>query len=57
MGSFSWLRADNLTEFGNIYYGCTFKVLIPKEHGGGFLKGTYMDYGRIEAENGETYDI
>lgn len=45
MGSFSWLKADNLTKYGNIYEGCLFKCLIPKEFGGGFIKDRYQDYG------------
>ena len=47
MGSFSWLRADRLTKVSNIYYGCPFKCLIPKEFGGGFVKDHYQDYGDL----------
>ena len=31
MGSFSWNKADKLTQIENISYGCRFKFLIPKE--------------------------
>ena len=34
MGSFSWNKADNLTQIENIRIGTTFKFLIPKEFGG-----------------------
>ena len=35
IGSFSWLKADDLTKVANIAYGHPFKFLIPKEFGGG----------------------
>ena len=58
MGSFSWNRADNLGEIENIYAGCPFKMLIPKEFGGGFIKDNYQDYGRITDHNtGKTCDM
>jgi hypothetical protein len=59
MGSFSWLKADNLTKVNNIAYGKPFKFLIPKEFGGGFIKDTYQDYGYLgQKENGEPkYDM
>jgi len=47
MGSFSWLKADNLTKIVNIAYGAPFKCLIPKEFGGGFIKDYYQDYGYL----------
>lgn len=43
MGSFSWLKTDNLTKVANIQYGKSFKFLIPKEFGGGFIKDIYQD--------------
>ena len=55
MGSFSWMRADRLTKVGNIYDGCPFKCLIPKEFGGGFIKDHYQDYGYLGAD--EKYDM
>lgn len=62
MGSFSWLKADNLTKVANIVPGSIFKLLIPKEYGGGFIKAIYQDYGRItlasDGVNGiEKYDM
>ncbi|MDD4779181.1 MAG: hypothetical protein PHT02_01065 [Tissierellia bacterium] len=59
MGSFSWLKADNLTKVSNVAYGKSFKFLIPKEFGGGFIKDTYQDYGYLgQKENGEPkYDM
>lgn len=47
MGSFSWLKADNLTQTANVVYGKPFKFLIPKEFGGGFIKDYYQDYGYL----------
>ena len=47
MGSFSWTKADELTAIENIAYGTSFKFLIPKEFGGGFIKDQYQDYGYL----------
>jgi len=59
MGSFSWNKADELTNIENISYGSVFKFLIPKEFGGGYIKDTYQDYGFLGTkENGEPkYDM
>ena len=59
MGSFSWLKADELTQIRNIAYGKPFKCLIPKEFGGGFIKDHYQDYGYLGTkENGNPkYDM
>lgn len=59
MGSFSWLKADDLTNVANVAYGQPFKFLIPKEFGGGFIKDKYQDYGYLgQKENGEPkYDM
>lgn len=59
MGSFSWNKADNLTAIENIACGTSFKFLIPKEFGGGFIKDEYQDYGYLGIkENGEPkYDM
>jgi len=59
MGSFSWNKADKLTAIENIAYGSSFKFLIPKEFGGGFIKDKYQDYGYLDRrENGEPkYDM
>lgn len=47
MGSFSWLRADKTTKRKNLTDGDVYKILIPKEFGGGFIKDTYYDYGIV----------
>ena len=47
MGSFSWLRADKTTKRKNLTEGDRYKILIPKEFGGGFIKDTYYDYGYV----------
>jgi len=59
MGSFSWNKADKLTAIENIACGTSFKFLIPKEVGGGFIKATYQDYGKLGTkDNGEPkYDM
>ena len=59
MGSFSWLKADNLTQTANVVYGKPFKFLIPKEFGGGFIEDVYQDYGYLGTkENGSPkYDM
>jgi len=59
MGSFSWMKADGLTKVANIAYDTSFKFLIPKEFGGGFIKDTYQDYGYLgKKENGHPkYDM
>lgn len=59
MGSFSWNKADTLTNIENVAYGTSFKFLIPKEFGGGFIKDKYQDYGYLGTkENGEPkYDM
>ena len=60
MGSFSWLKADNLTNVANIVYGEPFKFLIPKEFGGGFIIDNYRDYGdlgRSSDDENSSYDM
>lgn len=59
MGSFSWLKADDLTDIENIVYGSSFKFLIPKEFGGGFIKDQYQDYGYLGRKEDGTpkYDM
>lgn len=59
MGSFSWNKADELTNIENVAYGTSFKFLIPQEFGGGFIKDEYQDYGDLgNKENGEPkYDM
>lgn len=59
MGSFSWNKADKLTAIENVAYCSSFKFLIPKEFGGGFIEDKYQDYGYLGTkENGEPkYDM
>ena len=58
MGSFSWNKADKLTNVENIAGGKPFKFLIPKEFGGGFIKDEYQDYGYLGTKDGEPkYDM
>lgn len=47
MGSFSWLRADKTTKRKNLINGDVYKILIPKEFGGGYIKDIYYDYGYV----------
>jgi hypothetical protein len=55
MGSFSWLRADNCTKRHNISLGDSYKILIPQEFGGGYIKDKYYDYGYINYEDCAVY--
>ncbi len=62
MGSFSWLRADKITKRNNLTNGDSYKILIPQEFGGGYIKDTYYDYGHVfyyneEKENADLYGI
>lgn len=59
MGSFSWNKADKLTAIENVAYGSSFKFLIPKEFGGGFIKDEYQDYAYLGTkDDGEPkYDM
>lgn len=58
MGSFSWNRADNLGKYENISVGQPFKLLIPKEFGGGFIQDSYRGYGEIyDSKTNKLYDI
>lgn len=55
MGSFSWNKADSLTNIENVAYGSPFKFLIPKEFGGGFIQDKYQDYGYLGIkDNGDS---
>lgn len=47
MGCFSWMRADKTTKRSNIADGDSYKILIPKEFGGGFIKDRYQGYGQV----------
>lgn len=62
MGGFSWMRADRTTKRSNLTNGDRYKILIPKEFGGGFIKDTYYDYGYVfeyddTKENADLYGI
>lgn len=62
MGSFSWERADQTTKRRNLTDGDVYKILIPEEFGGGFIKDTYYDYGNVfeyddTRENADLYGI
>ena len=59
MGSFSWIKADNLGKIANIACGKPFKMLIPKEFGGGFIKDVYQDYGYLgyKEDGSPKYDM
>ena len=56
MGSFSWNKADKLTAIENVAYGTSFKFLIPKEFGGGYIKDRYQDYGYL-SDGRNRYDM
>lgn len=47
MGSFSFTKADRLTKVANIVEDKPFKMLIPQEFGGGYIKDHYQGYGLI----------
>lgn len=47
MGSFSWTRADRTTARKNLTSGDVYKILIPREFGGGFIVDIYYDYGKV----------
>ena len=61
MGCFSWTYANRDTEVANIMDGNYYKMLIPKEYGGGAIKDSYRGYGRIgrvkENNQIELYDM
>lgn len=57
MGSFSWLRADKTTKRNNLTEGDRYKILIPQEFGGGFIKDTYFDYGYVFYDTDHEADL
>jgi hypothetical protein len=57
MGSFSWLRADKTTKRNNLTDGDVYKILIPQEFGGGFIKDTYFDYGYVFYDTDHEADL
>lgn len=54
-GNFSLIKADN-GKYANIEKNETVKMLVPKEFGGGFIKGKFDGTGLI-IENGINYSI
>ena len=44
MGAFSWLRAERTTQRKNIAVGDSYKILIPQEFGGGFIRDEELDW-------------
>lgn len=50
MGSFSWTKAVKQGYHANIVYEEKFKLLIPKEFGGGSITDTYQDYGILSGK-------
>lgn len=59
MGTFSWLKADNLTKVENIVKDISFKFLIPIDYGGGYIKDYYQGYGDlgIKKDRSPKYDM
>lgn len=57
MGSFSWLLADTRTKRSNIMPGEWYRILIPKEFGGGYIEDCYGDFGRVFADTPEEADL
>ena len=53
MGSFSWTRAEHTTKRSNLTTGDKYKILVPKEFGGGYIKDIYYDYGYIFASDND----
>ena len=49
MGSFSWTRAEHTTNRSNFTDGDAYKILVPAEFGGGYIKDIYWDYGYVFA--------
>lgn len=60
MGCFSFTKADYYnTKVANITEGSSFKFLIPKEFGGGFIKDHYQGYGEVghKEDGSPKYDV
>ena len=55
MGSFSWMRADMTTQRANLTDGDSYKILVPKEFGGGYIKDKYWDYGDVNHYGNTVY--
>lgn len=59
MGSFSFVKADKLTDIENIVTDKPFKFLIPIEFGGGYILDDYGDYGILGSypDGSQKYDM
>lgn len=55
MGSFSWMRADMTTQRANLTMGDSYKILVPQEFGGGYIKDRYWDYGYVNKDGNAVY--
>ena len=55
-GEFSLIKADRDARYANIEKGQVIKFLIPKEFGGGYIRGKFDGTGLIR-ENGVDYSI
>jgi hypothetical protein len=55
MGSFSWMRADMTTQRANLTMGDAYKILVPQEFGGGYIKDRYWDYGYVNKDGKSVY--
>lgn len=55
MGSFSWMRADMTTQRANLTMGDSYKILVPQEFGGGYIKDRYWDYGYVNKDGKSVY--
>lgn len=55
MGSFSWMRADTKTQRANLTDGDSYKILVPQEFGGGYIKDKYWDYGYVNHYGNAVY--
>lgn len=57
MGSFSWTRADHATKRKNLTMGDSYKILVPAEFGGGYIKDRYYDYGYVFHDSDKPADL
>jgi len=55
MGSFSYTRAEHTTDRANLTDGDFYKILIPKEFGGGSIWDVYEDCGEINTRRIAVY--
>ena len=59
MESISFIKADGTTQVANLLKNMPFKLLVPKEYGGGFIKDIYDGSGQIGKDDAgfPKYDI